>query len=63
MKKLTKKDIKRIEDQLRKIKKTKVKEDIAEDTSPEIQAGEESAWQFSDFSSISVFETKKETQK
>ena len=63
MKRLTKEDIKRIEDRLRKIKKTKVKEDTAEVTFPGIQDREESAWQFSDFGSISVFETKKETQK
>ena len=43
MKKHTKEDIKRIEDRLRKIKKTKVKEDTAEDTSPTIQK-EESVW-------------------
>ena len=29
----------------------------------EIQEGEESVWQYSDFGSISVFETKMETQK
>ena len=63
MKKLTKEDIKRIEDRLRKIKKSKPKEDTAADTSPGIQDREEAVWQFSDFGSISVYETKKETQK
>ena len=91
MKKHTKEDIKRIEDRLRKIKKTEIKEDTdekikrageelrklrirvekerrtkestAEVTSPGIQEGEESAWQFSDLGSISVFETKEETEK
>ena len=63
MKKHTKEDIKRIEDKLRKIKKTKVKKSTAADTSPGIQDREEAVWQFSDLGSISVFETKKENQK
>ena len=62
MKKHTKEDIKRIEDRLRKIKKTEIKEDAVEDTSPEIQDREESVWQFSDFGSISVFPTKEDNE-
>ena len=63
MKRFTKEDIKRIEDRLRKrkknkIKKTKIKESTAEDTSIKIQEGEESIWQFSDFGTISVYPTK-----
>ena len=62
MKRLTKEDIKRIEDRLRKIKKTKIKDSTVVDTSTKIQEGEESIWQFSDFGSISVFPTKEDNE-